>query len=125
VGFAGGNRAPSTNRLVGHCTGLYKHLPFCPFGGFCPFSGVNNLRVFRQAGEFESHQVHQNVSHTYRPPPAKNVITGVHLESKFGRRVGNQDNEAPSVPTRCQGVCSSRQVFSVASDGYRCRASIS
>ena len=32
--------------------------------------------------EFESHQVHQNVSYTYRFPARQDVATGVQLESK-------------------------------------------
>src|SRR5271165_4654131 len=33
--------------------------------------------------EFESHQVHQSVSSTYRPPARQNVASGVQLESKM------------------------------------------
>src|ERR1035437_1028523 len=38
--------------------------------------------------EFESHQVHQNVSNTYRPPASQNVVAGVQLESKSHLRHG-------------------------------------
>src|SRR5208283_231761 len=48
--------------------------PVAQFGSALPWHG--------RGREFESHQVHQNVSYTYRFPARQNVATGVQLESK-------------------------------------------
>ena len=49
--------------------------------------------------EFESHQVHQNISNTYRSPASQNVAAGVQLESKITLRqdVGGSAIEALKV----------------------------
>jgi hypothetical protein len=42
---------------------------------------MRKLLIAREGDYSESHQVHQNVSNTYGTPPAKNVVSGVQLES--------------------------------------------
>jgi len=44
------------------------------------------LKWHGRGREFESHQVHQKFSNTYRIPAGQNVAAGVQPDSKYGRR---------------------------------------